>query len=325
MMISPTAIHLDACSVCQLECPLCPTTEGVSIIGKGYLAFEDFKRLIDCNPWIREVSFANRGEIFLNKELVQILQYAHGKNISVNMNHGVNLNHASEQALEALVTYQVTRVRVSIDGITQSTYATYRVGGNLKHVIENIRKINHYKAAYHSAKPCLTLQFIPFGHNEHEMGGARLLARLLNMQVCFNLNRVSDVFVVQDSERIKQYVGYADRVEYLTRNGTNYLRRLCYQMWTKPFIAWNGKLFGCCKNVWGIYSDNVFVDDLAGCINNEKMRYAREMLMGRVPAREDMSCMRCAIYQSMVQYNNWITEKELENAKARNAEEICSK
>lgn len=314
MMIFPTAIHLDACSVCQLECPLCPTVEGLSIIGKGYLEFENFRRLIDRNPWLREVEFANKGEIFLNKELVRMLRYAHEKNVSLNMNDGVNLNHASEQAIEALVKYQVNSLRVSIDGITQETYRRYRVGGNLKCVIENIRVINRYKAAYHAAKPRLIFQFIPFGHNEHEMEGARLLARLLNMQMSFRLNRVPEVFTVQDRERIRRYTGYADRREYLAREGKNYVRSICYQMWNKPYIAWSGKLFGCCRNVWGIYADNVFDEDLVGCFNNEKMQYARDMLMGSKPPRTDIPCLKCFIYQDILEYSNWITESEVYSA-----------
>jgi MoaA/NifB/PqqE/SkfB family radical SAM enzyme len=320
MKIFPTAIQLDACSVCQLECPLCPSTEGILIIGKGSLAFEDFKKLIDRNPWIREVCFANKGEIFLNKELAQILQYAYGKNVSLNMNHGVNLNHASEETLEALVRYQIASLRVSIDGITQETYQRYRVGGNLKRVIENIRRINHYKAKYHSSKPALVFQFIPFGHNEHEMEGARLLARLLNMQISFRLNRMPDVFAVQDHERVMRYVGYVDRDEYLARNGKNYLRCVCYQMWNKPYIAWNGKLFGCCQNVWGIYSDNVFVDNLVDCINNEKMQYARELLMGSKPPRTDIPCLKCRAYRDMLEYGNWITESEVLGAVSATAD-----
>ena len=48
------------------------------------------------------------------------------------MDDGVNLNHASGDALEALVAYQVVRLRVSIDGVTQETYQRYRVGGKSK-------------------------------------------------------------------------------------------------------------------------------------------------------------------------------------------------
>ena len=314
MMIFPTAIHLDACSVCQLECPLCVTTEGESVIGRGYLALEDFKRLVDRNPWIREVEFACKGEIFLNKELVLLLQYAHEKNISLDMNHGVNLNHASEEALEALVKYQVARLRVSIDGITQETYQRYRVGGNLMRVIGNIRRINHYKAKYHAAKPCLIFQFIPFGHNDHEMEGAGLLARLLNMQISFHLNRVSDAFPVQDRLRVRRHIGYADRREYLVGEGKGCMRHKCYQMWTKPHIGWDGKLLGCSTNIWGMYANNVFDEDLIGCFNNEKMQYARDMLMGSKPPRSDIPCLKCLNYQDILEYSNWITEGEVFNA-----------
>lgn len=181
-------------------------------------------------------------------------------------------------------------------------------------MIENIRRINRYKAKYHAAKPHLIFQFIPFGHNEHEMEGARLLARLLNMQISFYLNRVSNVFPVQDSAQVRRYVGYVSRDEYLARNGKNYKRCVCYQMWNKPCISWNGKLFGCTKNVWGVYSDNVFVDDLLDCINNEKMQYARDMLMGTKPPRTDIPCLKCFIYQDILEYSNWITEGEVFSA-----------
>lgn len=314
MMVFPTAIHLDACSVCQLECPLCVTTEGISIIGRGSLAFEDFKRLIDRNPWIREVEFANKGEIFLNKELVQILQYTHEKNISLDIGHGVNLNHAGEEALEAIVKCQVTSLRVSIDGITQKTYQVYRVGGNLKHVIDNIRRINQYKAAYRSAKPLLVFQFIPFGHNEHEMEGARLLARLLNMEISFHFNRTPDAFPVQNRALVRRYIGHADRREYLAGKGKSCMRHKCYQMWIQPHIGWDGKLLGCSTNIWGIYADNVFEEDLVGCFNNEKMQYARNMLMGSKPPRTDIPCLKCFIYQDILEYGNWINEGEVYSA-----------
>lgn len=311
MTIFPTAIHLDACSICQLECPLCVTAESASIIGRGSLTVEDFKRLIDHNPWIREIGFANKGEIFLNNELVQMLQYAREKDISLDIDHGVNLNHAGEEALEALVKYQVISLRVSIDGITQETYQIYRVGGNLKRVIDNIRKINRYKVKYRSAKPCLVFQFIPFGHNDHEMEGARLLARMLNMEISFHLNRVPDFFPVQDKDMVRRYAGHADRREYLAGKGKSYMRHKCNQMWSMPHIGWDGKLFGCSSNIWGVYADNVFDEHLVSCINNEKMQYARDMLMGRKPPRTDIPCLNCFIYQDMLEYGNWITEGEI--------------
>ena len=181
-------------------------------------------------------------------------------------------------------------------------------------MIENIQKINRYKAKYHAAKPHLIFQFIPFGYNDHEMEGARLLARMLNMEICFHLNRVPGFFPVQDRDMVRRYVGHADRGEYLTGKGKGYMRHKCYQMWTKPHIGWDGKLFGCSTNIWGVYADTVFDENLVSCINNEKMQYARDMLMGSKPPRTDIPCLKCFIYQDILEYSNWITEGEVFSA-----------
>jgi hypothetical protein len=44
---SPIKISLDASSICQLKCPICPTSKGEiknTIIGSGFLRLNDFKR-----------------------------------------------------------------------------------------------------------------------------------------------------------------------------------------------------------------------------------------------------------------------------------------
>ncbi len=327
MVVNPTVLCIEACSVCQLRCPLCPTAKGEreSLIGSGSLKFQDFQRLIDQNPQICRVELGHFGEVFLNKELPRILEYAYTRHVTTSIDQGANLNHASEEALEALVKYQTAVVRCAIDATTQAAYSQYRVGGDLKNVLRNIQRINRLKEQYHSSRPRLLFQFIVFGHNEHEMERAILLSRMLNMEICFKLNYFPDALPVYNRDRVRQFVGYADRREFLEKEEKHYWRHECYGLWLNPQINWDGKLLGCSRNMWGVFGGNVFESGLMDAINNEKTRYAREMLMGRLPAREDMPCMKCAVYQSMVQYNNWITEKELENVAVRNAVGICSK
>ncbi len=147
-MINPSAVRIEASSICQLECPICPTFTGENepVIGRGTLKFEDFKSFIEKNPQIRFVELGNFGEAFLNKNLPKILQYAYEKDVRTNIDEGANLNYASEDALEALVKYQTTRVRCAVDGVTQETYQKYRSGGDLNQVLKNIQKINELKA-----------------------------------------------------------------------------------------------------------------------------------------------------------------------------------
>ena len=312
-IVMPTSIRIEACSLCQLRCVLCPRTKGETdeIIGKGALKFDDFKRMIDSNPHIRKVELGNFGEVFLNKELPDILRYAYEKNVVTTIDEGANLNDASDEAIESLVRYQTARVRCAIDGVTQQTYEQYRVGGNLQKVIANIQKINSFKAKYQSSKPVLIFQFVPFSHNEHEMHRAEILAKMLRMKIAFKLNFFSNALPVQNRDKIRRYIGYADRAEYLEKEHQHYMRHLCYEMWLSPQINWDGKLLGCSRNFWGVYADNVFGSNLTSCINNEKMTYTRAMLMGHKPLRDNMPCRKCGVYKSMLEYGNWITDSEL--------------
>jgi hypothetical protein len=144
------------------------------------------------------------------------------------------------------------------------------------------------------------------------MDGAVLMARMLNMEMSFKLNFYTDALGVQNPDRVRRLLGYADRTEYLEREHRHYMRHQCYEMWLNPQINWDGKLLGCSRNMWGVYARNVFEEDLLSCINNEKMQYGREMLMGRKPLRQDMPCVRCGVFKTLVEYDNWITESELQ-------------
>lgn len=309
----PQAVRIEACSACQLRCTLCPTTRGetAEVIGRGSLKLADFQRLINRNPQIRRVELGNFGEVFLNRDLPRILQHARVKQVATAIDEGANLNDASEEALEALVLYQTEVVRCAIDGITQETYSMYRVGGDLRKVLRNIETINHYKEMYGSDQPRLIFQFVVFGHNEHEMERAILLASMLKMEICLKLNFFPNALSVSHRERVRQLTGFADRVEYVEQEKKHYCRHQCYELWNSPQINWDGKLLGCSRNIWVAFADNVFESDLETCVNHEKMMYAREMVMGKQPLREDMPCRRCSVYKTLVEFDRWITEEEV--------------
>ena len=67
------------------------------------------------------------------------------------------------------------------------------------------------------------------------------------------------------------------------------------------------KNLGCCRNFWGDFGGNAFNDGLRACFNHEKMRYARAMLRGRKPPRDDIPCSTCEIYHAMRDRSDWIT------------------
>jgi MoaA/NifB/PqqE/SkfB family radical SAM enzyme len=308
--VKPTQIRLETSSFCQLRCPACPTANKQiqPVIGSGFLKLRDFQKLVDENPWVKQIELSNYGEIFLNPEILSILKYAHEHGVVVSAANGSNLNNVKAEVLEGVVKYQVRAITCSIDGASQEVYQIYRVGGNFETVIENIKKINSYKEKYQSEYPHLNWQYVVFGHNEHEIPAARQMAQDLGMRFSLKLSWDSDLAPVEDHSLVREELGALSREEYQQTHGTLY-RQVCHQLWDQPQINWDGKMLGCCANFWGDFGGNAFTDGLLNSINSEKMAYAREMLVGKQVAREGIPCTTCSIYEVMKSEGLWVKRR----------------
>ena len=307
--INPTRLRLEVSSACQLRCPSCPTHGGDvphNAVGSGFLTFANFERLLEVNPRIQQVELSNYGEILLNPDLIPILRHAHERKVALTADNGVNLNRATDEVLEALVTYQLRSMTCSIDGASQETYSRYRVHGDFDRVLANVRRLTELKRAHNSEFPRLTWQFIVFGHNEHEIGAARSLAHTLGMTFSPKLSWDPDFSPVRDRDAVRAQLGAADRAEYEALHG-DYLPHLCHELWDSPQINHDGRVLGCSRNFWGDFGANAFTDGLQSAVNSPDMRYAREMLQGRRPAKEGIPCTTCSVYEEMVESGRFLT------------------
>jgi len=308
--VRPTTIRLEASSACQLRCPSCPTTTGASwpVVGRGYLKFDDFKKLVDANPWVRAIELSNYGEIFVNPELAAIVAYAHGRGVALSCENGANLNNLDDTIAEALVRYGFRSITCSIDGASQQTYSQYRVRGNFDDVIANIERINRFKRVYRSDLPSLTWQFIAFGHNEHEIAAAQRRAAELGMGFYVKLSWDSEFSAVKNAELVRETTGTgaATREEFRQKHGYDYMQGICTQLWEKPQINWDGKVLGCARNFWDEFGGNAFNDGLLASINSENLQYARRMLQGEVAPRDGIPCTTCDIYLGRKRDGQWM-------------------
>ncbi len=324
MIVKPAGICVNASSVCQLKCPECTSAVYVRRMKeKGverYLRAADFESLLGENTWVRTVNFVSLGELFLNPDLVEMLRCAFERNVEVLID-AVNLNDAGDEALEALVRYKVRSLLVSIDGASDDVYRTYRVGGDLSRVLENVRKINDYKREYDSPFPFLTWKFIIFGFNEHEISAARELAGRLDMQFMPDIGTcgagselypedparmkyraLDSVFSpIRDRELVRGLLGYASVEEFQKLYGSHNRQGACPFLFVAPFVNHDGTMLGCCytdpENAFG---GNAFDEGLLDCVNSEKMRRARRMLVGGARAGGDVPCSSCWVYEDMV-------------------------
>lgn len=301
-------LRLEASSNCQLKCPSCPTAAGEiqKSLGGGFLKFSNFKKIVDDNPDLLHIELSNWGEIFLNPEILNIMEYAFQRGIVLTASNGANLNTVKPEVLEAIVKYRFRHITCSIDGASQETYRIYRQGGNFERVIENIKQINHYKQKYNSQYPFLTWQFVAFGHNEHEIPKAKEMAGSLGMDFFVKVSWDSEFSPVKQEETTQELA------EVDCNHQEDYWQKvICSQLWNIPQVNWDGRVLGCCVNTWADFG-NAFDEGLAPIIHGEKMTYAREMLLGKKSAREDIPCYDCWYYKSMQENQKWLTPKNIE-------------
>ncbi|MEO6030183.1 MAG: glycosyltransferase [Candidatus Binatia bacterium] len=316
---TPRRIRLEASSFCQLRCPSCPTTTRAidPAVGGGFLRLASFRSLVDANPRLERIEMSNYGEVFLNPELREILAYAHRRGVAITIENGANLNHARDDALGALVEYEVRTLTVSIDGASADTYAIYRVGGDFERVLANIGKINEHKRRTGSRFPHLVWQFVVFGHNEHEIAAARRMAEARGMEFRTKLTWDDAFSPIRDHALVRATVGGpTTRAEYEALNGRKYAHTICEQLWDEPQINWDGKVLGCCRNFWGDFGGNAFADGLDASLRHEKMVYARTMLRGQAPPRDDIPCTTCEMYQAMRERSDFIPKPPASVAEA---------
>lgn len=303
-------ILLDVSARCQLSCPECPGKEagGLGIVGKGDLKFANFKQLVDDNPFIRQIEISSYGEVFLNRQLKEIVEYAFEKNITLTADNGVNLNNATDEILETIVKCRVKSLSVSIDGASNETYSIYRRGGNFDTVIENIQKINAHKKQLNSESPRLIWNFIVFGHNEHEISKARKMAEELNMTFALKYNEAPDYSPIKDEELVRKEMGFSTAQQREQETGNAFFM-FCGQLWLEPQINWDGKVLGCCINKWQDFG-NAFEQPLKKILKSQQYRHTQKVVTGKANPRKDTPCTQCRFYKRMKEINSYYRPKK---------------
>jgi hypothetical protein len=134
------------------------------------------------------------------------------------------------------------------------------------------------------------------------------MARELDMDFYPHVNWNSNFSPVRDPEAVRAATGMsaASRDEYEALHGKSYYEYVCHQLWDDPQINWDGKVLGCCINYWGDFGGNAFRDGLRASVNTEQIVYARKMLRGHAPSREDIPCTQCEFYEGMRKRAQWL-------------------
>jgi radical SAM protein with 4Fe4S-binding SPASM domain len=243
----PISISFEPTTSCNLRCPECPSGLRAFSRPTGMLKKDFFSETIDqMSKELMYLVFYFQGEPFLNPDFLEMVRYASEKKIYTATS--TNAHYLTDAVAKRTVESGLDRLIISIDGTTQDTYQQYRVGGNLKKVIEGAERIVKWKKELKSATPFVVFQFLVVRHNEHQIPEVKKLAREIGVDdVWLKTAQVYDF--ENDPNRLiptmEKYSRYRkDRNGKMMFKGNN--ANHCWRLWHDPVITWDGTVVPCC-------------------------------------------------------------------------------
>src|SRR5687768_10469680 len=164
----PISIAFEPTTSCNLRCPECPSGLRSFTRPTGMLDSGLFRDVIDqLAPTLNYLTFYFQGEPFLHPEFLEMVRYGSSKGIYTATS--TNAHFLKSDQAKATVQSSLDRLIISIDGTTQDTYQSYRVGGSLEKVIEGTQHVVYWKKKLKSKTPHIVFQFLVVKPNEHQV------------------------------------------------------------------------------------------------------------------------------------------------------------
>lgn len=260
----PAFISVEPADFCQLRCPECPVgqkakNKGVKIPDELYI-----KTIDELKADLLHVIFYFQGEPLLNKNLSEMISYAHQAKIFTSTSTNAQLLN-SDRAKE-LVLSGLDKLIISIDGSTQEVYEKYRIGGSLDKALRGVKFVREWKKTLKSATPLIEIQFVVSGANEHQIDDMKKLARSLQPnRLVFKsaqlYNFENGNSLMTSIDKYARYKKMEDG-KYVIKNK---LANKCLRMWSGAVINTGGELLPCCfdkdaSHSFGNVSENSFAD-----------------------------------------------------------------
>lgn len=242
----PVSLSIEPTTSCNLRCPECPSGLRSFTRPTGMLDPALFRRVIDeQSATLFYLIFYFQGEPYLNPSFLDMVSYASSKKIYTATS--TNAHFLSDENCRKTITSGLDRLIVSLDGVSESTYRSYRIGGDLQKVLEGARRMVAWRRKLQSQTPYLIFQFLVVKPNEHEIEAARELCKEIGFdEVRFKTAQVYDFQngnpLIPDNQRYSRYIKNKDG-SYRIKSA---LDNHCWKMWHSSVITWDGKVVPCC-------------------------------------------------------------------------------
>lgn len=254
-LFPPSAVIIEPTNICNLRCPLCPTSQ--SRRKKGRMPLAALRKIAAGLPSsIQTIHLYLSGEPLLHDDCFTMVSELSRLGLKTSLStNGTRLG----KCVDAVLDSQPDELIIALDGAKRETYARYRIGADFDSVVDNIRRLVLAKRARNLLRPRIVLQCLVTRDTEPELGAVQGLARDIGVDA------ISFISVSLGT----QYTDAATRQQLAERflpqdaSGCRYERSLngdyvlkwkhpyC-PLWRLPVILWNGDVTSCCFDHDGI-------------------------------------------------------------------------
>ena len=247
---APMFVSVEPAAVCQLRCPECPVgqskikSEVFRLKNEPFMSLDIWHRVLsEIRDTAFVVQFYFQGEPLLNRDLPRMIREAHeaGLYTIVSTNAQAMTTDLAAQLIEA----GLSRIIVSMDGLSQETYGAYRVGGNVERCKQALRWLHDEKKRQHG-HTLIELQCLRLRSNEHEWHELKKHYRAFG----------ADRFVLKTAQLYDYENGHAlmptnlryarYRIESDGRYHRKPMGKGCLRVWSGCVVTTTGEVLPCC-------------------------------------------------------------------------------
>ncbi len=288
---APYLLFLEPLYYCNLDCPLCDRQvfPDARTNDAGRLTLELYDRILDeIGDYLFQCQIFGQGEPMLDWPLTrQIIERSHRRNIFTLVS--TNCTLITPAIAEQVVSCGLDHLVCAIDGISQKSYETYRVGGKVEDALGGLRRILEQKRKQRSRIE-IEWQFLVHAHNAHEVEDAKALAAELGVYIRFAPLRGME----WDPQLEAQWLAKDSAVGAKPiESGTTMNPWPCYFLWRSLVLNSNGKVARCLiyQNI-SQYAD-LKEQSVLSAYNHPSVQRARK-LFGKPPPGPGLFPSPCA-------------------------------
>lgn len=243
---NPFSISIEPTTSCNLRCPECPSGLRQFSRNTGMLTSELYKKIVDqLKDHLVYMILYFQGEPYLNPQFFEFVRYARKNKIYTATS--TNGHYLTDENAKKTIESGLNRLIISLDGIGQEEYATYRAGGRYDKVVEGIKNMVRWKKELKSSTPHIIVQFIVFRSNEHQLDQVKKLCKEWGVdELQIKTAQINDYKngnpLIPARDKYSRYRKLHDGA-YEFKNS---LPNKCYRMWSSCVITWDGLTVPCC-------------------------------------------------------------------------------